>query len=113
MRSKYGAKKTVVGGITFDSKAEAEYYKKLLKSLHDGDIQWFTVQPEFIIFDGFTDRNGKKHRNIKYRADFLVQDNTLTETVVDVKGVETAVYKLKKKMFLQRYPQYRFVEVKT
>jgi hypothetical protein len=111
MRSKYGAKKTVIDGIKFDSKVEAQYYSHFLKEKQAGLIKSFELQPEFVIFDGFTDRDGKKHRSIKYRADFLLVYPDGSMDVVDVKGVKTPVYQMKKKMFLQRYPQYRFVEV--
>jgi hypothetical protein len=111
MRSKYGAKKTVIDGIKFDSKAEAAYYTKLIEAKKSGFVENFELQPEFVIFDGFIDREGKKHRSIKYRADFLVRPSVGVEMVVDVKGMKTPVYKMKKKMFLQRYPEYRFVEV--
>lgn len=108
---KYGAKGTTVDGINFPSKKEADYYCELKLRKMAGDIKDFSLQPEFTLQEAFTDSNGVKHRAIKYRADFLITYSDGTEEVVDVKGVRTAVYALKKKLFLARYPHLRFREV--
>lgn len=75
---KYGARKTVVDGIKFDSKAEAEYYclyKPLIKE----------IQPKVYLTDA----------RILYKPDFLMNDGTY----IDVKGMETPVFKLKKRLW--------------
>ena len=47
MRSKYGARKTIVDGITFDSKKEANRYREL-KLLEDaGEIEKLKMQVAF------------------------------------------------------------------
>lgn len=100
--SKYGNKKTIVHGVTFDSKMEAEYYRylKMLENVTVFDIE---LQPKFLLLSGYIDTEGKKQRPIYYQADFLVKyENGLVE-VVDIKGVETEAFKLKKKMFESRY----------
>ena len=43
---------------------------------------------------------------IKYIADFLITYNDGTQEVIDVKGIKTADFKLKEKMFNFKYPQY-------
>ena len=111
--SKYGAKKTTVDNIKFDSQAEARYYNQLKLLKAGKQITEFTLQPEFVIFDPFRDNTGKHHRAIKYRADFYIQYPNGTEEIVDVKGVRTEGYMMKRKMFMQRYPKYRFSEVKA
>lgn len=109
---KYHAKKTVVGGITFDSKKEAERYKELKALQLVGKIERLELQPRFTLMDGFR-YEGKAVRKIEYVADFLYRDLSTLELVVeDVKGVKTDVYKLKKKLFLKHYGnEYKFREV--
>lgn len=100
--SKYGNSKTVVNGITFDSKMEAEYYQ-YLKMSENATIFHIQLQPKFLILSGYTDTEGKKQRPIYYQADFLVEYESGLVEVIDVKGVETEAFKLKKKMFESRY----------
>lgn len=100
--SKYGNKKTIVHGITFDSKMEAEYYQ-YLKMLENVTIFDIHLQPKFMILPSYTDTEGKKQRPIYYQADFLVKYESGLVEVIDVKGVETEAFKLKKKMFESRY----------
>lgn len=109
---KYNAKKTVVDGIKFDSKKEAERYKELKALELVGKIDRLELQPRFLLQDGFR-YEGKAIRKIEYVADFLYRDLSTYELVVeDVKGVKTDVYKLKKKLFLKRYgDEYRLEEV--
>jgi len=96
--SKYGNEKTVVNGISFDSEMEAEYYKylKLWEGITVVDIE---LQPKFMILAGYTDADGKKQRPIYYQPDFRVTYESGLVEVIDVKGVETEAFKLKKKMF--------------
>lgn len=103
---KYNAQKTTVAGITFDSKAEAERYTELKLLEKAGVISGLRLQPVYPLQSGFN-RNDKRYRPIKYKADFeYIQDN---QTVVeDVKGVETEAFKIKKKMFLVKYPDVLF-----
>ena len=65
-RSKYGNVKTVVDGITFDSKAEARRYAGLRALVANGIISDLELQPSFVI-----DVNGVKI--CTYRADFAYQ----------------------------------------
>jgi len=102
--TKYGAKKTSVDNILFDSKAEAEYYIGLKMLQKSGKVKYFELQPEYVLLDPYPDpATGKMIRAIKYRADFLVRYPDGREEVVDVKGVRTETYKLKKKLFESRY----------
>jgi hypothetical protein len=92
--NKYGAEKTPVDGILFDSKAEANYYSELKLRQRAGDIKAFVIQPRFLLVEA---NNG--NRRAEYRADFGIVENDGTFTVVDVKGMETAMFKIKRKMF--------------
>lgn len=106
---KYGARKVEFNGFTFDSRGEAKRYGELLMMERAGVIAELTLQPEFEIHPAFTDREGRHHRAIKYRADFQYLDLEKGCTVVeDFKGVETAEFKLKAKMFRKLYPDFEF-----
>ncbi|HCY85930.1 MAG TPA: hypothetical protein DHV36_12415 [Desulfobacteraceae bacterium] len=107
-KHKFNAQKACVDGIKFDSRKEAARYQELKLQQHCGLISGLKLQPEFVLLDAFTS-HGKKIRAIKYRADFQYEKEG--ETVVeDVKGHKTKEYLLKRKMFLRRYPEYRFLE---
>jgi len=108
-KSKYGARKVTVDGITFDSKKEANKYCELKVLKRAGEIVDFELQPEFELIPGFTYKN-KKYRPIKYRADFKVIYPNGRVVVIDTKGYRTKTYQLKKKMLLYRYPGIEFME---
>ena len=109
--TKYHNIKKTVDGIKFDSKAEAERYVELKLMQRAGHISGLQLQPEFELIPRYK-KNGKTVRKTVYIADFMYTDNYTDETVIeDVKGVKTAVYKLKKKLFEYRYPQYTITEV--
>lgn len=104
-RNKYNARKAQVDGITFDSIKEADRYRDLKFLEMIGEIRNLKIQPSFELQEGFRDKSGKYHRPITYRADFqYMLDGQIT--VEDVKGHETAVFKIKKKMFLKNFPEY-------
>lgn len=112
--SKYGNRKTTIDGITFDSAAEARRYSELKLLAAAGEISDLTLQPKFLLIEGFT-YNGKKERPVYYIADFKYRDLDTSEWVVeDVKGARTEAYKLKRKLFLYKAGwRYRFNEVQA
>jgi hypothetical protein len=96
-RGKYNNVKTVVDGMRFDSRKEAGRYVALKLMQKHRLIADLETQPEFPLVV-----NGRKIG--KYIADFRYFDHELGVTVVeDVKGVRTAVYRLKKKLVLALY----------
>ena len=99
--NKYRNVKTTIDGIKFDSKAEARRYTELKLLEKAGEITDLKLQPRFILQHSFKHK-GKTIRAITYMADFQYSENG-KEIVEDVKGVETAVFKIKKKMFLNIY----------
>lgn len=112
-KSKYKAVKTVVDGIKFDSKKEANYYLMLKQMQQQGKISSLKLQPKFLLQEGYIGRDGKRVRAITYIADFQYTDEDGNNIVVDVKSKITEanpVYRLKKKMFGYLYPDYEFVE---
>ena len=107
--SKYHARKKEVDGHMFDSTSEALAYQALKRWEQAGAISSLELQPRFTITQGHVGEDGRKVRPRKYVADFrYLQDGRLH--VVDVKGCKTAVYSLKRAIFLEQYPQYKFEE---
>lgn len=94
-RSKYGAQKTMLDGILFDSKREAAYYAELKQRENAGEVVGVELQRPFALLGN----NGMLIAT--YKADFCFWDNVADRfRVIDVKGVETKDFKLKKKMML-------------
>jgi Protein of unknown function (DUF1064) len=100
--NKYNAKKVEFRGKTFDSKAELDYYMWLMKQEDVIDIE---LQPVFELQPKFTNSKGKNVMAIKYKADFKITYEDGSSEVIDVKGMETADFKLKKKLFEYKYDQ--------
>jgi len=108
-KNKYSNKKTEVDGYKFDSHKEAKYYLYLKSRQENKEIKNLRLQPVFTLQENFT-HEGKTIRKIKYVADFSYHEDDVF-TVIDVKGMKTDVYKLKKKLFLFKYPSIKFIEV--
>jgi len=95
--NKYKAIKTVVEGITFDSKKEARRYLQLKLLVRAGAITDLELQPKFDLMV-----NGTKCGF--YKADFRYVDVSLNKVIIeDVKGMKTPVYNLKKKLIKAIY----------
>lgn len=109
MYRKYHNTKTVLNGIKFDSKLEAERYAQLKILERAGAIKGLELQPSFELLPSFK-KNGKTWRKTVYKADFryILCDGDVT-IIEDVKGsiaVITDVFRLKQKMFEYKYPEY-------
>lgn len=117
-RRKYGNTKITVDGIQFDSKREAARYQELKLLERAGVISLLQRQTKFqLIPDQHAPSNavytkgprkgqrkpGKLlEHECSYIADFCYIQNG--ETVVeDAKGYRTEVYRIKKKLMLERY----------
>lgn len=98
-KSKYNANKVEIDGIKFDSIKEADYYNELKLRLQAGEIKGFCRQAEFILGN-----------NVRYKADFVVFNNDGTSEIIDVKGFKTDIYKLKKKLFEDKF-NLKIIEV--
>ena len=99
-KNKYNARKTVMCGHTFDSKREAEYYLLLREKKRLGEIKSIDLQPTYTLLEGFRDNQGKPQKPITYTPDFLVEYDDGRREVIEVKGMRTRDYLLRKKMFL-------------
>lgn len=73
MPSKYHATKTVVDGITFDSKKEAKRYAELKLLERAGAIRDLRRQVRYELISAF-DVPGKHYRPTSYVADFVYID---------------------------------------
>lgn len=98
---KYRNVPTVVDGIRFASKAEAARYNELVMLEKSGDIRWFIRQPSFDIGAG-----------IRYVADFLIVWDDGRVTVEDVKGMQTEAFKMKRKLFEERFQSLEVVTMR-
>jgi hypothetical protein len=97
-RNKWGNVPTVVDGIRFASKAEAKRYGELKLAERAGEIVNLRRQPRFALTV-----DGQKYAT--YVGDFAYQEGRKPRLVVeDVKGVETATFKLKWKLAKALYP---------
>ena len=114
--TKYGNIKTKIDGYTFDSKAEANRYRELriLEMAHE--ITTLEVHPKYVLQDAF-EYHGRKLQPITYEADFSYYEFTEggKYVVEDVKGgraTQTALFKVKAKMFKKKFPdlEFRIVE---
>jgi len=104
--SKYRNVRTVVDGITFDSKREAQHWAELKMRERAGDIRDLKRQQAFplsclphdyvVVMDG--DRAIPGVASVStYVADYTYYDKAGAYHVVDAKGKRTAMYQLKKK----------------
>jgi len=100
-RSKYGASKAIVNGITFHSRAEASRYSDLVRMQAAGVISDLQLQVRFPLMGvgsallRIVSERYPKGRVITYVADFVYVEAGQT-VIEDVKGMATPEYKLKK-----------------
>lgn len=98
-RSKYGAKKVTVNGITFDSKKEANRYQELLLLERAGQIQGLRRQERYVLIPSQRIDGKVVERAVHYIADFAyMQDGEWV--VEDTKGFKTRDYIIKRKLML-------------
>jgi hypothetical protein len=90
--SKYHNIKTNYAGRTFDSGKEAARAQELQTLEKGGAIFNLGYQIRFPLAGG-----------IIYVADFVYLDEHLEPVIEDVKGFKTDVYRLKKKLFKEKY----------
>jgi hypothetical protein len=95
-RSKYGNKKCVMNGVTFDSIGERDRYFYLTDAQRRGEITHLVTQQKFPLWVG-------DMHVCDYIADFVYTKNTASgpvPIVEDFKGMQTDVFRLKKKLML-------------
>lgn len=109
-RSKYGNRPETRGNIRFDSKKEARRYDELMLMLKAGKIRNLKLQPQFTLQESYVTPEGVRVRAIRYVADFEYEEKNEIQglwylVVEDVKSTatRTAQYKLKRKLFREKY----------
>lgn len=101
--SKYKNQKYSIDGRLFDSKKEANRYAELMVLLKAGRISELYLQKPFELIPT-RNFSGICVRGCKYIADFYYYDKSKKEYVAeDIKGFATESYKIKKKIFLEKY----------
>ena len=108
-KPKYNNVKESYGNIKFDSKKERERFEELIFMREQGLISNLKLQHNFTLREGYTTPEGERIRGTVYKADFTYYDDRGNFIIEDVKGVPTDVYKLKKKMMMDK--GYRIKEV--
>lgn len=107
MGYKYGNKKAIVDGITFDSKKEAQRYTELKLMQRGGVIDRLELQKVFELIPAqyiIADANKRKcvERACTYKADFYYYDKQNCCWVCeDTKGFKTKDYIIKRKLMLR------------
>lgn len=99
-KSKYNSRKVRIDGIHFDSQKEADYYCELKLLLKSGIIDGFCRQARFVVTAG-----NDETKVAEYVTDFVIFYPDKTYRIVDVKGMETEVFKLKMKSLKEKYPK--------
>lgn len=103
-KRKYKNKKVTIDDHTFDSKVEALYYMHLKLLQKSGEVDSFEMQKKYILQEKFKHPStGSTVRAITYTPDFVVSYPDGSTVVIDVKGFETQMFKMKAKMFMYKY----------
>jgi hypothetical protein len=94
--TKYRAKKQVVDGITFASRAEARRYIELNFLQQVGDVSGLKLQVPFVLAPAVLIRGAKrKSPALRYVADFVYMRDGV-RVIEDVKGALTQAYRIKR-----------------
>lgn len=95
-RNKFGAVRTIVDGITFDSAAEAKRWRDLSLMQAAGEISDLARQVRYPLRGANGDLVSVSGRTFSYVADFTYYDRRENRRVVeDVKGHQNDVSRLK------------------
>lgn len=99
--SKYNNQKIRVGGEVFDSKREYNRWCELRLLEHSGIIRNLQRQVKFRLINSQKTPE-RTERPCDYIADFVYYENG-KRIVEDCKGMRTDVYKIKRKLMLEKY----------
>lgn len=112
MRSKYNVSsdksKRTYNGIIFDSELEMKYYRDVvLPKYESGEIIYYELQKKYELQPKFKHLN-ETVRAVDYVADFFIRYKDGAEEVIDTKGMPDSIAKLKRKLFLYKYPDVNY-----
>jgi len=112
MVSKYRNVPVESGGMRFDSKAEAAYWRDLVLLQDAGEISGLKFHPKYLLMPGYNKPDGEHVRAIWYEGDMEYVEQCKT-VCADVKGVETDVFKIKAKLMGYYHPDIELRIVKA
>lgn len=101
-KPKYGNRKVIRDGITFDSTKEARRWSELLLLERAGAIQNLRRQVKYELIPSQRIAGKVVERACTYIADFVYSENGV-EVVEDTKGFKTPEYVIKRKLMLWRH----------
>lgn len=101
-KPKYGNRKVICDGITFDSTKEARRWSELLLLERAGAIQNLRRQVKYELIPSQRIAGKVVERACTYIADFVYSENGV-EVVEDTKGFKTPEYVIKRKLMLWRH----------
>lgn len=94
--NKYGAKKTVYNGRRYDSKLEARVAQELDLRMKSGEFVNIDAQYKISLYVYLPD--GSKADLFNYICDFRCERPDGSYLLVEAKGMETSVYRVKKRI---------------
>lgn len=102
VRSKYGARKVQIDGITFSSVAESKRYAQLKQLEKMGQIDSLELQPKYELAPSVKFKGAARATPaLRYYADFRYRDHLGNVVVEDVKGGPvTDGFRIKKHLLL-------------
>lgn len=103
MRHKYNAKRVTIDGIKFASQFEGKIYEDIKRLMATGTVESVKFQEPFKLHG----RNGSFV--CKHVVDFLITYFDGSQEVWEAKGYATDVWRLKKKLFEDNYPDIKYV----
>lgn len=93
--NKYGAKRCKYKGYTYDSRAEANYAMELDARLQAGEFK--TWERQFRVEMWAHDSHGDRRLKLSHKVDFRIHHHDGTFELVEVKGLETADYRMRRR----------------
>mgnify|MGYP002576935201 CR=1 FL=1 len=102
-RSKYGNRKVVMDGMTFDSVKEYRRFCELRLLERAGEVAELRRQVKFELLPSQRVDGKVVERPVTYIADFVYTDKDGRQVVEDTKGVRTKEYIIKRKLLLHKY----------
>ena len=106
--SKYRNIKNMYNGVLYDSMKESAFARDLDLRVRANDIKSWVGDKKKLKFQIAV--NGK--RICTYTPDFMIVSNDNSIEYLDIKGVETTVFKLKWKLIQALYPELKFRIIK-
>jgi len=103
--NKYGAKKTTFEGRLYDSKGEAGLAQEISLLKKSGEVVKVEPQKTFPLYA----KNGAKICN--HRVDFLLTFKDQSQEAWEYKGFATQIWKMKRDLFVDNYPEIKYVVI--